>query len=869
MKSKQKIEPPLWADRFLEWYCKTELLEEIQGDIHELFLRRVGESGLSNARRKYFWDVLRFFKWSNMRKRNSFKYYKQSAMINNYFKVGARNIKKQKLPSLINVSGLSIAVAITIISFLYIDWQFNLDHFHEHSHRIYQVTSIMERDGGVEEWSYSPEPLAPAMQRDISQIELASRINISTAVLRHEDQVFNELIHFVDPSFLDIFSFAIKKGNTKALQNPSGIVITEEIAEKYFNDQDPIGEEVLLTFGRSIKKSFEVVAVAENISQNASFGFNILLPYQVQKDLSSIYDDIEDWEMFNDAAFVLAKENTNVTEVSASMEGYRKLQNETGSTRIVKSFKFQPLEGLSMNNHEIRDALGFGNIPEGTLTLIVLSISILLLACFNYTNIAIVSASGRLKEIGLRKVIGGKRTEIITQFLLENILLCGLALIVGIGIAYWFLLPALNSLFSAMEIPFNFSSVGMLITVIGGILLITGLASGAYPALYISSFSATSIFRGKEKFQRKNILSKVLLTFQFFITFFTIVSSIVFRDAESYFLYKDWGYNKESVAVLPIDGKKHYQQLKNELQQHPDVKSISGSEHHFGLSDPITSITLGSENFQVIHFNVGYDYLDVMDMDLLKGRLFDKNRSSDKESIVINKSLAEELSWDNPIGQTLKYDSANYTVIGMVGDFHYLDFYEDIQPAFIRVIDEEDYNYLVASMNSTNTKEFEDYLQETWKRVEPDLPYEGFMQSNVFAAFFDNIKANVKLIGFISVVALVLSCMGLFGLISFTVRKKMKEFSVRKILGASVFSIAKSINKEYIWVLLVAIVLGVTLGYLVISNLLDLMFHGRAPVGSSSFIISTLMIIATVILTTSSQIFKIIRSNPVDSLRSE
>jgi len=353
-------------------------------------------------------------------------------MIKNYFKVGFRNILKNKLPSGINIFGLSAAIGVAIVAFLFLDWQYNLDSFHQHSKNIYQITAFMNVDGEVEEWGITPEPLGNAIESDIPSIVASSRVDIVSGILSYKDNVFNERVHFVDQEFMEIFSFPITLGSRDALKEKNAIIISEDLAIKYFGEDNPIDKQVTLTFDRRIKESFFVKAVSKNVD-NSSFRFNILINYELKNDIE-VYKDTDDWRNFADATFIQLEEGTSPLDVTSLFDRYRQLQNEANGEWIVEKFEMIPLEDLSERSFEIRSTITFGNQPEGNIAIAVTAFLLLILACFNYMNVAIVSATTRLKEIALRKVIGGKKSEIITQFLAENILLCSFSLLVGLGI---------------------------------------------------------------------------------------------------------------------------------------------------------------------------------------------------------------------------------------------------------------------------------------------------------------------------------------------------------------------------------------------------------------------------------------------------
>lgn len=865
-----KIQPPKWADRFLEWYCNPDLLEEIQGDAYELFFRRVEEVGAAKAKGKFIWDTLRFFRWSNIKRPKTQNYSNNNAaMIKNYFTIGFRSLLRQKLPSFFNIFGLSTAIGCAIVAFMYLDWQYSLDDFHDNSANIYEIVSHVDKDGDSEPWADSPEPLGPALKADIPQIIASTRINTVGGVVKYEDEIFDEVVHFVDPDFMEMFSFPVLKGNEQSLKQKDAVIITDRMAQKYFGDEDPINQQISVTFSRSVRKTFFVKAVTK-VTNQSSFVFRMLIPYDNLMDIDlKGYNDINDWSANTDAIFVQTVDKANAPEIASLMTDYKELHNKASDDWVIKHFELQPLETLSENSFRIRGSISFGNVPEGNLTLGVIAILLLLLACLNYMNIAIVSATKRLKEIGLRKVMGGNRGELIRQFLIENMLLCSFSLIAGVGLAWFLFLPGFNSQVP-FTLPFQFSSNLTAVVFFGVLLLFTAVVSGGYPAFYISSFNPVSIFRGKEKFGNKSWLTKVFLTLQFLVAFMTIISGFIFSDAVSYFKAKDWGYNQDGIVVVPINGQKHYEVLKNKAMENPDIDLVSGAQWHIGINNRLTNIEIENENIRVSSLNIGFDYLETMGIRLAQGRFFDKNIESDKlGNVVVNKAFVKRMKWDNPIEKTIRVSDHNYIVVGVVEDFQGTDFYRAIHPTLMFIGPEKDFNYLATRSKTGNLESVNRFMEASWKEVEQEFPYEGFIQGEVFDAFFQGLDANIAIIRFVSILSLILSCMGLFGLVSFNVSRRMKEYSIRKVLGANLITITNSINNGFIWLLVIGVALGAPLGYLSINGLLTMMFPDPAPLGVLPFALGIFFVLLSALLTVASQVYKVAKSNPAEVLKNE
>jgi len=499
----------------------------------------------------------------------------------------------------------------------------------------------------------------------------------------------------------------------------------------------------------------------------------------------------------------------------------------------------------------------------------VVSGLLLLLASFNYMNVSIATVATRLKEIGIRKVIGGQKKEIIQQFLIENFLLCAISMAVGCLLSYLFFLPGFNSLYP-VDIPFIFSSGNVVFLFFGGLLVFIGFVSGAYPALYIASFTPIHIMRGREKFGQKSLLSRVLLTFQFVLAFMTIVGSFVFIDNSLYLKNKDWGYNHDQIIAIPVGEKEKFLALRDKLNGNQQIANLSGSVNHIGRANTRASFIYKEQKHETVDYRVGFDYLETMNIRLKEGRFFDRNIQSDAdESIIINEAFAKKLGWDNPIGQYFEFDSLKRYVVGVVHDFHYEGFYNALGPVLFRIAPEDDFKYLAVLIKSNHLNETEKEIKSAWADIAPDDPYEGFIQDEVFADFNNDNNANVKLLGFISGTTVVLASLGLFGLVSFNITRRMKEFSIRKVFGANLSHVFKLMNRDYVWILLIAFLVGAPLGFYLINTLIQNIYPDPQAARPVPFFIAVSIMLLTVAFTVSTQLSRVKKENPAATLRND
>ncbi len=860
-------QPPKWADRFLQWYCNPQLLEEIQGDVYELYDRRTNEKGSSFANRRFVWDVIRFLRWSNIKKSDSkYTYMNHFILFRNYLKLGFRSITHNWVTSSINIFGLAISIGCAITVLRFVDMQLHMDSFHTKKDRIYQVLHWVEDESDRDLWGDVPLLAGPAMLTDNPAIEEMARVEYIDGNVRYGDDVFGELLGFVDPQFLEIFDFPMIYGNKDALYQKEQIVISRDMAVKYFGYEDPMGKEVSIKFSNGKIRRFFIGGIMDEYPSNASFYLHFYISMEVFFDIHS--EKHFDWSYLTDATFILLKEGQEIGSVESSYEKYVELQNQSDSKWKSMEFTTISLPQLSKRSFEIRSSFSRGGHPAGRIGLAVIALLLLTMSCFNYMNISVASATKRLKEIALRKVMGGVRRQIIHQFLTENLLQCAFALIVGTALAYYLFLPGFNAMIP-IHIPFMFSSWTVMIIFFVSLLVLIGLASGAYPAFYISRFQPIGIFRGNERFGSKNIASKILLAFQFFFVFVTIVGGFIFTDNGRYLNNKDWGYNPSGIIAVNVQDNAQYEQMKALVQEHPKIISIGGAKGHVGGSNWMVNVDHLGEQFRAHYYRVNDDYMSTLNLRLTKGRFLTARSQDQISSAVVNQKFVDRMGWEEAINQTFVYDSIRRTVVGVVEDFHGVSFYNEILPTFFLGMNKENANHFVIKTDVDSQFEVDQYLKEAWYRIAPDDPYEREFQSDVLNDFFEENNANVSLMVFISGLAIVLACLGLYGLLSFNIQRRLKEFSVRKVLGAAPSNIIKVASRQYIRIIVISFILGAPLGFFLIDMLITEIYSDPKATGVLPFIASISIVIITVGLTISGQIVRATKVNPSENLRNE
>jgi ABC-type antimicrobial peptide transport system permease subunit len=863
-----KHAPPRWADKFLEWYCRHDLLEEIRGDVYELY-QRTARDNKRRADLHFVWNVIRFFRFRNIRKRDKRQFNQNfsAAMLRSYLRSGLRNISRQATHSVINIAGLSIAIACCISVFLLSDSFHHLDNFHSKGDRTYLLVSNVKADDDTQRWARTPHLLGQALKEEHSAVETVVRIQqMSELSVRYQQHVFREAIWSVDSTFLDVFNYPVVQGSENALADKKSIVISTEKAIQYFGTDNAIGKELSVKFSPDKTVLFEVGAVIDNLQDKSSMHVDFLIPMSYWEEDYGIGDI--DWATWTRSTFVVLKEDETPSALQPAMVSYQKLQNQANEKFPVRNVTWVPLTELATQSYSIDACLSRDIHPAILVTISVIVVFLLVLACFNYMNVAIASVSLRLKEIGIRKVIGGSKAQVILQYMVENFVLCALALVAGTFIAYIFLVPAFNVLYP-LQVPFTFSSVGALVGFFGGVLFVIVLLSGAYPSFYVSSFNAVNILKGQERFGGKNLFSKLMLGLQFGIAFTTIIFSLLSITNRDYFEKKDWGYHYQDVLYMPIQGKEQFMALKELMSRQKNVVRYGGTQSHIGHTEELTSIQAHGRDMQVNRFPVGYDYVEAMNLRLKEGRSFTESTASDRHhAVVVNETLVKNMGWTDPLNQSLTFHGNKYFVIGVVQDFYYEDFETSMEPALLHIVPEEEFRYFVVQASPGAGAEVVEQIRKSWTQIAPDDAYLGSQQLEVFGSFYRDNRSGGKVMYFISIVALLLSCMGLFGLISHNLSRRLKEFSIRKIFGAGILHIFKLMGRVYIVVISVAFIVGSMLGYYLMVRMNATVKREHIPLTFWPVIVTGIIMLLAIAITIASQLHRVVRENPAATLRS-
>jgi putative ABC transport system permease protein len=795
-------------------------------------------------------------------------------MLFNYLKIAIRNLYKNKSYSLINIIGLGVAMALCVVG--YVNYQFSrsFDNFHVNAENIFLISSYIDNESGRDIWSYSPMPLAPIVRDEVAGVDMYSRLSFTRANLRYENKVFRESIWLVDKDFFNMFTFPIIKGRDNPLFQKNGIVIDQETADKYFGHEDPIGKHLILSPDGNQEYDFIVQSVIQNTPKNSSLPISIVISYENMQNIGG--PDPLEWSNLARSAFIMCRDKSQREQVESHLQGYVQKAADAYPDFPINGYSLIPLSRLAYVSRDlIGDPFYPGMHPTAVVAPSVAAFLVLLLACFNFVNTAIAFATKRLKEIGIRKVIGGMRGQLIRQFLGENIILCLLALLVAAILAEIFV-PAYDSLWPDLDLSLNyFENLGF-VGFILALLLFTALAAGAYPAFYVSRFRPVEILKGKLRLGGTNPLIRILLTLQMALSITAVIAAVILSRNAGFINNMDQGFDKDNVYIFNIQDENNYLLMKDALKDRPDVI-------HTGVTQTLMARFISTiyaeieQETEVIGFNRhGEGFFETIGLELLEGRKINPDLISDRESsTLVNEKFVRDHGWNSALGKKVKinYDlndeEKEYTIIGVVKDFYPNGINTELSPAIIIWAEPEYYEYFAVKYNGDDPAGFVADLQNSWKRLFPNLPFNGFWMDDSFTEQ-KQVNNSIKLVCiYIAVMVIIITSMGLYALVSLNIARRVKEIGIRKVLGASLSNIGMLISREYIILIIISSILATFLGHFLVNSLMDSIWAYYVPFSYIPFVLSAVLVFVVTALTVGLKIITAANTNPVETLRYE
>jgi len=783
-------------------------------------------------------------------------------MFKNYLKLVLRSMNKHKGYSFINIAGLAVGLACFILISLWINFEISYDRFHENSDDLYQIIGEnLLPNGNLDFFPQTPAALAHALDSERPEIRNVSRsLEWMEFLLGTEDRRFLERVRFVDPAFLEMFSIEFMKGNPKeALSQPHSIILTENIAKKHFLDQDALGQEILL----GSNGIFLVTGVIKEMPANSFLRSLCLLPIEALGDMGW---DIDRWSGGNYFTYVHLEEEENLEFFKAQIKGiYKKYAPNWAVTKLT----LRPITRIHLYDLNGGGPIVYIYIFSG------LSVFILLLAMVNFTNLSTALSFLRAKEIGVRKTAGAYRQQLTKQILMESILVTLFSGCLAVVIAY-FLLPILNQLTGA-RIDFNFNGETALF--LTGIVILTGVISGIYPAFILSSMNPVRAIKGAIKPGKNSLLfRKVLIAFQFSLSIFMIIAMIGVNKQLKHLKTKELGYNQGNILSMGLDREisRCYQAIQTEFMRNPEILSMTRSSSNMGTESTTTggdAVTWEGkpDNIEMpkTHLmRVDPEFVTTFQIDMLEGRFFSNEFPSDvTESAVINETAMKTMDLKSPIGKRLTVWKQNFRIIGVIKDFHFYSLHDEIRP-LIFIHRFAGYSHIFIRIDPQNIPKTLGFIQDKIKEIVPGyVPNLTFLDENLHNIYITE-QRMVTGTRYFTFLAIFISCVGLLGLASFSVRQRTKEIAVRKVLGASEGNIVLQLFKETLICVIAANIVVCPIAYFVLQGWLQ-NYAYHTTLGIGIFILASVLTVALAFLSVGWNVLKASLANPVDSLRYE
>jgi putative ABC transport system permease protein len=783
-------------------------------------------------------------------------------MFMHYLKVAYKSFVRQRGYSLINIVGLAIGMACCILILLWVQDEVNFDRFYDHADSIYRVISSDIWNGARGKFVLTPAPVGPALKEDFANIERFTRfVNIPNILFETDNKkIVEDYITTADMDFFQMFSFPFLYGDSKtALMDKYSVVLTKDVAEKYFGHVNPIGKTMMIG-GRLI---LTVTGVVEDVPQNSSFRFHMVVPFELLEDFGI---DVKTWHQCSYHTFVELRDGTQPISDDALTALYRKNVDDAGNIE----YHLQHLSDIHLYSHYIGELNSTGDIKYIYLFSLI-ALVILLVACINFMNLSIARSVKRAREIGMRKVVGAFRWDIIKQFLSESIVMAVIALILAMVIVE-LVLPDFNDL-SQKNISLNYSNYRSLLLGLFGITMFTGILAGSYPAIFLSSFKPIKILKGSGFYPARRRLSvrKVLIVSQFTVSIALIICTLVIHQQIDFMRNKKLGFDQEHLLCIKLKGEsqKNYQLLRTELLQYPGVVNVTAASDQLLHGNSATFWKKDDKEIKLCFLSVDYDFIETLGLQLAEGRSFSREFSSDSCSYILNQAATKAMGFDTPVGQRIAVieKMEEGPVIGVVRDFHFQTLNAKIEPLVLFVYNDI-FKLLYVKIRPENTPATLAHMEKTWKKFESHYPFNYEFVDEGFDSLYRSEMRISAIFSYATILAIAISCMGLLGLAAFLSEQRTKEIGVRKVLGASIINVISHLSHEFLWMVLIANIFAWPLAYFATNKWLqDFAYH--INIGWSVFVLAAVLALLIAIVTVCFQSIKAALANPVDSLRYE
>jgi putative ABC transport system permease protein len=874
-KSDNHIGPPRLATKLFKAYCKNELGDSILGDLQEQFYLETENGSLFKARKRYWLNVFTFINRHTLKsKRNQERYQNNTLpMFRNYARITFRNLKKHPVFSFINIFGLAIGLASCMVIFLYLQRELSFDKFHSNSDNIYKVASTYERPNATFNWIRTPPALAPAIRENFPGIGRATRLRYTSEhVYAVDDKIFTIKDGFyADSLFLEMFDFKLASGDANsALDEPNNIVLSQNVAERFFGEDDPMGQ--LIRFDN--EKSFTVTGVFEPLPTNSHIEFDLLISFSTFQVSEGNLADLNSWAWGGFHTYIELNEAMNLKGLEDNISSLYGQNYARTDTKV--NVTLQPLEDLYLGySYFTNRGAGIKTGDKSTIyTLSIIAVLVLLVASLNFMNLSTAFSLNRGKEIGMRKVMGAVKSKIRSQFLVESILIAFTSMLIGVGIV-WFSEPLLKELLG-LELPSQLADYILVIPLFLLGTLIIGLMAGLYPSIILSAFTPIKALKGRLKTSTSGtVLRNGLTVFQFVISVALLTGSLIVVKQTNFLKNRSLGFNEEHVLYMEVLGEDmvaKYHSLKNTLLRNPNVSMVSRSSRKFvdnsGSGPARLKGVPENENHQLSYYQTGFDLPGLMELELIEGRFFSRDFPNDTlQALILNQTAVKNIGLENPIGQRIHFNDRERIVIGVVKDFNFASLHSPIA-SFGMVMPFTEVSTILIKTTGGNIAETISTIEEDWKSVFKNAPFDAKFLDNELEQLYQQEARLSQLVSMFSILAIILACLGLYGLVAFSIQARLKEVGIRKVLGGSLKSLLFLLSKQFMVLILIAILIACPLVYYLGNDWLS-NFSYQTNLDVALFLLPSIGLIVLAVITISYQVINAALTNPVKVLRNE
>lgn len=865
--NENKKKPPRFAARILETIIQMDIRYGAMGDFEEQFYSHVKKYGPFLARLLYWKQIgaaLPYFI------KNSILW--SSIMFKNYLRTTIRNISRYKGYSFINLAGLAIGMACTLLILLWVKDELSYDRFHKNGNNVYRIMSYGKKYF-TEGFDGTPAPLAPAIEEEVPGIVNAVRFSdVPKLVVRYGDKAFYETRGLIaDPSIFEVFTFPFVKGDPKtAFSEPLDIIITETTGKKYFGDEDPVGK-ILEIEG----KPATVTGVIQDIPHNSHIQFDFLSSYRFIQKLSSYGMS---WGSFNFVTYVQLDAKGDPKEIAKNITAVAD-KNNCPQVKDGTEFRLQPLSAIHLDSRaHYRNYIEVGDRTY-VYVFSLIALFVLFIACVNFMNLSTARSTTRAKEVGMRKTVGASRRQLVMQFFGESLLLtvlaCLFALILVIG-----LLPAFNQL-TGKELNLNFIDLQMILGLIA-VVCLTALTAGSYPAIFLSSFRPVRVLKGAFKSDgRGQTFRRVLVVIQFSLSIALLIGTSVASNQLRFLRHAKLGFNTENIVYVPVKENigNRYDAFKSELLNDSNILSVAAQYYLFAEQGSFRSTDYdweGKEEGQeldIVLNLVDYEFIPMMELELLEGRNFSPEYATDPtQAYILNEEAIKAMGIQNPVGKRFSYGKREGTIIGVLKNAHFRSLHVEIEPHLFFFLNNPaqatQYGAVLIKVNGSKTEEALARIQEVWENFNPISPFEYHFLDQAYDSLYRKEKKIGTFLNTFTLFAIVISCLGLFGLASFLTEQRTREIGIRKVLGASETGIILLLSRQFTkWVLFANLFAWPAAYFIMVKWLRS--FAYRIDLGIWVFLLSGILAVGIALATVGFQALKAARANPIDSLRYE